>query len=380
MPTAHDLSNEGCPVECVGQRPSLDQWLSIHYIPAASNAWGGAGETLEDATADFALAQLARRLGDDAQAEAFLARAQYWRNLYNPTATPAAGYIQNRNDDGTWPAFDPASSEGFAEGSSAQYTWMVPFDARGLFEPMGGTDAASRRLDDFFHNADGSWALTRLGGLKAEMDNEPSIGAPWLYLFAGRPFRTQAAVRQAMNTLWADAPHGIPGNDDLGAMSAWYVWSAMGLYPDLPGPRRAGRRQPALPARRGAPRQRDDHRRHRARGGARRALRAEPEGGRPRDDETVAARVVRGRGRHAGVPPHGDAEPRLGRPPRGHAAVVREARRSLSQIRGLRRADPPTRSRGAPRSPLRSRGARRWRASLLTQYAETRTQSSFRAA
>ncbi len=234
-PTAHDLSNEGCPVECVGQRPSLDQWLSLHYIAAASNAWGGAGETLEDATADFALSQLASRLGDDDGARTFLARAGAWRNLYNPAATPQAGYVQDRNADGSWPPFDPASSEGFAEGSSAQYTWMVPFDARGLFDLMGGNEAAGRRLDDFFHNADGSWALTRLGSLKAEMDNEPSTGAPWLYLFAGRPFRTQAAVRQAVNTLWANGPYGIPGNDDLGAMSAWYVWSAMGLYPFYPG-------------------------------------------------------------------------------------------------------------------------------------------------
>lgn len=235
VPTAHDLSNDGCPVECVGQRPSLDQWLSVHYIPAVSNAWGGAGETLEDAAADFSLSQLAHRLGDEAGAKTFLERSGYWRNLYNPSATADGGYIQNRNADGTWPGFDPASSAGFAEGSSAQYTWMVPFDARGLFDLMGGDEAANRRLDDFFHNADGSWALTRLGSLKAEMDNEPSTGAAWLYLFAGRPFRTQATVREAMNTLWANAPDGIPGNDDLGAMSAWYVWSAMGLYPFFPG-------------------------------------------------------------------------------------------------------------------------------------------------
>lgn len=235
VPTSNDLSNKGCPVECPGQRPSLDKWLSAHYVPAASNAWGGAGETLEDATADFSLAQLARRLGDADAEKKFLARSGFWKNVFNPRASPGGGYIQNRNEDGSWAAFDPASDEGFAEGSSAQYTWMVPFDARGLFDAMGGPGTACRRLDDFFHNADGSWALTRLGDLKAEMDNEPSTGAPWLYLFCGRPYKTQQTVRQAVNTLWADTPYGIPGNDDLGAMSAWYVWSALGLYPGIPG-------------------------------------------------------------------------------------------------------------------------------------------------
>ena len=241
VPTPFDLSDEGCRVACVGQRPSLDKWLTLNYIPTVSNAWGGAGETLEDATADFALAQLAARLGKDEAHARLMERSGYWRRLWNPApvtrdgATLAEGYIQNRNEDGTWPDFDPASSQGFAEGSSAQYTWMVPFDARGLIDLMGGNDAANRRLDAFFRNEDGTWALTRLGSLKAEMDNEPSIGAAWMYLFSGQPHKTQATVRAAMNGLWRNAPDGIPGNDDLGAMSSWYVWSAMGMYPFFPG-------------------------------------------------------------------------------------------------------------------------------------------------
>jgi predicted alpha-1,2-mannosidase len=231
VPTALDLSNEGCPVECRGQRPSLDKWLRIHYIPTLSNSWGGAGETLEDATSDFSLAQLARRQGDQQTYREFLKRAHYWQNVYNPKT----GYIQNRNEDGTWPASDPASDEGFAEGSSAQYTWMVPFNPRGLFDAMGGDAKANERLDAFFHNDDGSWALTGSGDLHSEVDNEPSVGAPWLYLFSGKPHKTQETVRAAMNTLWTDGPYGIPGNDDLGAMSSWYVFSAMGMYPGIPG-------------------------------------------------------------------------------------------------------------------------------------------------
>jgi predicted alpha-1,2-mannosidase len=235
VPTPLDLSDEGCRVMCVGERPSLDKWLSVHYIPAASNAWGGAGETLEDVAADFALSQLAARLGDSAGHARFLERSGYWRNLFNPDATPDGGYIQDRNEDGTWTRFDPGSSRGFAEGSSAQYTWMIPFDPAGLFSAMGGDSAAVRRLDAFFHNDDGSWALTRLGDLKAEMDNEPSTGAPWLYLFAGRRDRAQEAIHEVRDRLWRDWPDGIPGNDDLGAMSAWFVWAALGMYPNYPG-------------------------------------------------------------------------------------------------------------------------------------------------
>jgi len=259
VPTPLDLSDTGCRVMCQGQRPSLDKWLSIHYIPTVSNAWGGAGETLEDVTADFTLAQLASLAGDRQTHDEFLTRSDYWRNIFNPapniviragrgrrgaapTPPPAdaekpqpGGYIQNRNEDGTWPPLDPASSSGFAEGSAVQYTWMIPFNLRGLVEAMGGSDRANARLDAFFKRPDGTWALTRSGGLHAELSNEPSIASPFVYLYTGQPHKAQEIVRHVQNTLWKDAPNGIPGNDDLGAMSSWYVWTAMGLYPGIPG-------------------------------------------------------------------------------------------------------------------------------------------------
>jgi putative alpha-1,2-mannosidase len=200
---------------------------------------------------------LARLTGDAATEREFLARSGYWRNLFNPSPAitegrgrggrgredapsppekpQPGGYIQNRNEDGTWPPLDPASSNGFAEGSAAQYTWMVPFDLGGLVEAMGGRDRAGARLDAFFKRPDGSWAITRSGGLHAELSNEPSIGSPWTYLYTGAPHKTQEIVRHVLNTLWKDTPDGIPGNDDLGAMSSWYVWASMGLYPGIPG-------------------------------------------------------------------------------------------------------------------------------------------------
>ena len=233
-PTPLDLSDQGCGVMCRGQRPSLDKWLSIHYIPTVSHAWGGAGETLEDVTADFALAQLARMNGDTALERRFLARSDYWRNVFNPSPTivrgrgrgrgrqeaprsnqPAeapqsGGYIQDRNEDGTWPPLDPASSSGFAEGSAVQYSWMIPFNVRGLLDAMGGNAAANRRLDAFFKAPDGSWAITRTGGLHAELDNEPSIGSPWIYLYSGQPWKAQAIVRQRIDDIRVVIGEGQP--------------------------------------------------------------------------------------------------------------------------------------------------------------------------
>ncbi len=235
VPNANDLSDAGCEVACVGQRPSLDQWLKRHYIAAKSNSWGGAAETLEQVAADFAISELARRHGDEDNRRRFLERARYWRNLFNPDATREGGYIQNRNEDGSWPPFDPANDEGFVEASGAVYLWMVPFDPRGLFEAMGGVEKANQRLDAFFYNPDGSLAVTKSGPLHAELDNEPSVGAPWLYNYSGRPYKTQQIVREVLDKLWTSAPGGIPGNDDLGAMSSWCVWSAMGMYPAIPG-------------------------------------------------------------------------------------------------------------------------------------------------
>jgi predicted alpha-1,2-mannosidase len=234
--TADDTSNAGWNVMVVGERPSLDKYLSIHYVPADGNAWGGVGETIEDVAADFAISQLAARLGDTTNHDAFLARSAYWQNVFNPAASNGVGYLMQRNSDGSWPTgFDPTSSDGFAEDSANVYTWNIPFNPAGLFAKMGGNAKALARLDAFFKDASGNWTLVDSSGTHADMTNEPSLDSPLLYSFAGAPYKTQAIVRAVMDQLWANAPGGIPGQDDLGAMSAWYVWSALGLYPQYPG-------------------------------------------------------------------------------------------------------------------------------------------------
>ncbi|MFF0731967.1 GH92 family glycosyl hydrolase [Streptomyces chartreusis] len=235
VPTDKDLSPAGKPVLSVGQRPSLDKYLKHHYMPSVSNAWGGAAETLEMSGADFALSQLAAEAGQKDTAKTFADRSQWWQNNFNIAATEDGGYIANRKADGSWvTGFTPATGNGFVEGTAAQYTWMVQHNPAGLFAAMGGRAAAERRLDTFFHDADGGWAFTGSGGDKSEMDNEPSINVPYLYAYAGAPYKTQETVRAAMRALWSTEPGGIPGNDDLGAMSSWYVFSALGMYPQVP--------------------------------------------------------------------------------------------------------------------------------------------------
>lgn len=157
--TPQDLSSKGCWYktfrnnQCIGERHSLNEWMHLHYIPAQTHAGAGAAETLEDATDDFALSQLAAYVGDHKGHKLFLTRSGYWRNLFNPNATDHGGYIQDRNADGSWPKFKPSTGDGFVESSAAQYLWMVPFDEAGLFAKLGGPASACARLDAFFTTA-----------------------------------------------------------------------------------------------------------------------------------------------------------------------------------------------------------------------------------
>ena len=236
IPSELDLSNEGCPVFCRGQHPSLDQWLTLNYISDQSNSWEGASETLEQVAADFALSQFADRLNYQDDSKILLARSGYWKNLFNHKATKEHGYLQGRNQDGSWKTdFDPNSEHQFVEGSPAQYLWMIPFDGLGLNQLVGGDNEMAKRLDNHFHKADGSWVLFRDDAEYADVSNQPSIASPWMYLFTGQAYKTQDTVRETIKQLWHNGTQGIPGQDDLGQMSSWYVFSSLGLYPLFPG-------------------------------------------------------------------------------------------------------------------------------------------------
>jgi putative alpha-1,2-mannosidase len=220
------------------ERPDLAGYQSLGYVPntqesSLSPVDNGASETLEYSIADFGIAQLAAALGDASTAATFRQRSQNWTNIFN-TAT---GYIEPRDGSGQFPQLGPDTygwssfgQSGFQEGNAAQYTWEVPQDIGGLINAMGGNAAAIARLDTFFQqlnagpNAPYEWA-----------GNEPSFSTPFVYDYAGAPYKTQQVVHQLLTSVYADSPGGEPGNDDLGAMSSWYVWASLGIYPTTPG-------------------------------------------------------------------------------------------------------------------------------------------------
>jgi predicted alpha-1,2-mannosidase len=212
------------------ERPGLADYLRLGYIPLDQHEgfiWGPAATTLEYAVADFALSRFALATGDRRAARPFAARAGNWRRLVNP----GARFIDPRLANGSFPTNLKHTVEtGFVEGNATQYTWFVPHDVAGLVGALGGPVATRMRLDAFFSSLG-----TTMFSPHAWMGNEPSFGTPWLYLWLGEPWRTQRLVRRLVDTLFGAEPAGLPGDDDLGALSSWYVWSALGLYPAIPG-------------------------------------------------------------------------------------------------------------------------------------------------
>ncbi|HVS99283.1 MAG TPA: GH92 family glycosyl hydrolase [Solirubrobacterales bacterium] len=228
------------------ERQGLASYLKLGYIPfdedtnernansiygSPGAVWGSAATTLEYAIDDFAIAQFAAREGGGGTATyaEFIARAANWRNLFEPRS----GLIEPRFASGAFPSpYDALEGGGFVEGNAAQYTWMVPQDPAGLFRRMGGPAKAAARLDRFLRVLNAGAGGTHTD--HALLGDEPTLGTPWLYDWLRRPWKTQAAVRRGLR-LYSSSPAGYPGNDDLGTLSAWYVFGALGLYPAQPG-------------------------------------------------------------------------------------------------------------------------------------------------
>jgi predicted alpha-1,2-mannosidase len=239
------------------ERQGLASYLKLGYVPfdedtnqrnansiygSPTAVWGSAATTLEYAIDDFSIAQFAAReggaggsaampsgSGGAATYDEFIARAANWRKLFDP----ASGLIEPRYASGAFPdPYNALEGGGFVEGNAAQYSWMVPQDPAGLFQRMGGTTKAAARLDQFLRVLNAGAGGTHTD--HALLGDEPTLGTPWLYDWLRRPWKTQAAVRRGLG-LFSASPAGWPGNDDLGTLSAWYVFGALGLYPAQPG-------------------------------------------------------------------------------------------------------------------------------------------------
>ncbi len=227
-------------------RPGLAGYLRLGYVPntAPERGWPqphGASTTLEYAVDDFAVARLAAAAGKDDVAARFAERSRSWRSLLDPER----GLLLPRDATGAFPGpdHDPGGCcDGFQEGNPTQYTFGgVPQDVGGLLASLGPRTEVLRRLDDF-HAALSAGA----GRPFAWLGNQPSFLTPWTYLWIGEPARAADVVTRARRDLWSVAPGGLPGNDDLGSLSAWYVWTSLGLYPLTPGTAHVGLTTPGF--------------------------------------------------------------------------------------------------------------------------------------
>ncbi len=203
--------------------------------------------TLESAYDDWCLAEMAKALGKTEDYDMFIKRAHNYRNLFDPSI----GFMAPKDSSGAWVRpFDPklsggfAGEEYFAECNSWIYTFSVQQDVQGLIDLMGGREAFNRKLDQLFVEQPSPMDKPAFLGEFPDMSgligmycqgNEPAFHIPYLYDFSGEPWKTQARVREIMQLWYNSGPFGLPGDDDGGAMSSWYVFSAMGFYPATPG-------------------------------------------------------------------------------------------------------------------------------------------------
>lgn len=220
-------------------KSNWENYTKYGYFPTDLTEAESVSSTLESVYDDYAAADMAKRMGKEEEAAYFAKRADYYKNLFDPSTK----FMRPKKADGTWKSpFNPSQvghSESiggdYTEGNAWQYTWHVQHDVPGLIALFGGEEAFLQKLDSVFTvklettQAD----VTGLIGQYAH-GNEPSHHVVYLYTLAGRPERTQELIRQIFDTQYLPKPNGLCGNDDCGQMSAWYMFSAMGFYPVNP--------------------------------------------------------------------------------------------------------------------------------------------------
>jgi len=195
--------------------------------------------TLEVAYDDWCVAQMAKKLGHEADYEFFIKRSGSYKNLFDSSV----GFFRPKNSDGKWAAgFNPVAygANGafpFTEGNGWQYLWYVPQDVPSFISLMGGDKVFTQKLDTFFtlearpENVNGN-ASGFIG--QYAHGNEPSHHIVYLYDFTAEPWKAQFYSNKILKDLYNDGNSGYSGNEDCGQMSAWYIFSSMGFYPVNP--------------------------------------------------------------------------------------------------------------------------------------------------
>lgn len=227
-------------------RKGIEYYKELGYVPADKmgyyrNRLGGqaTARTLEFAYDDYSIARMAEALGKHEDHQTFIKRAKYYQNVYDP----GVDFVRGRNADGSWThvPFDPLAKAGpFTESTPWQYTWHVQQDMRGLVNLMG-REQFVQRLETALEKGRETgpdFVAEPMNGTSGNLyywhGNEPVHHAVFGFLYAGEPWKTQYWVREIMHLGYLNEPKGLPGDEDQGQMSAWYVWNAMGLYTTNP--------------------------------------------------------------------------------------------------------------------------------------------------
>lgn len=221
-----------------GAYGDLADYMKLGYVPIDREP-EAASKTLEYAYDDWSLAQMARAMGKPGVEATFMKRAGNWRHAWDSKT----GFMRARLGNGQFrEPFDPTFAgygSDFTEGNAWQYSWYVPQDIPGLIRAMGGNAKFVAKLDQLFDagvdpaHFKNVEDITGLIGWYAH-GNEPSHHIAYLYDYAGAPWKTQQRLKQIMDSQYAPRPDGLSGNDDLGQMSAWYIFTALGFYPVTP--------------------------------------------------------------------------------------------------------------------------------------------------
>jgi predicted alpha-1,2-mannosidase len=217
----------------------LGDYMTLGYVPIDREP-EAASKTVEYAYDDWTIARMAEKMGRKDIADRFYKRAGYWRNSFDAKT----GWLRARKADGSFRTpFDPTAinyGSDYTEGNAWQYSWFVPQDQAGLFAILGGDAKTVAKLDAMFDYDNSKLDYSHaedIAGLIGQYihGNEPSHHVAYLYAYAGAPWRTQERLKQIVDSQYKPTPDGLSGNDDLGQMSAWLVFTGLGFYPVAPG-------------------------------------------------------------------------------------------------------------------------------------------------
>ena len=213
----------------------VKQYKKLGYVPYEDGPWS-VSRTMEYAYDDWCIAQMAKQLARQEDYRYFMRRASNYTHHFDTLSR----YFVAKSIDGSFKAaFNPFAyhPEDYCEANALQYHWHAQHQIDTLITLTGGKKLAAQRLDSLFRSGQTTKKLPEwISGYIGQYvhGNEPSHHIPYLYQYVGQPHKTQQIVREVMDKMYTTQPDGICGNEDCGQMSAWYLFSALGMYPVNP--------------------------------------------------------------------------------------------------------------------------------------------------